>query len=314
MAETTTTTTKAASNRRGNSRLSLYWRRFVRNRPAVAGLVILILLVLFACFGNRFNPCRVLNPMGGGDMIRCTHSDIDFLALSQAPSGNHLFGTNSTGLDVYAIVTHGLQRSLVIAIVVSFVTVLIAAFLGGLAAYLGGKGEKLILGIVNFLLIMPAFLMMAIVASTTGGNWIWLIVVLIIFGWFVEARVIWQLSTSIRERDFVSAARQMGVPGWKVVFRHIVPNIGSLLVINFVLGVVSTVMQETALSYLGFGIKVPDVSLGSALVDGQAAIYTTPWAFIYPVAALSLLTISFGLMADGLRDALDPNSAAGGKA
>ena len=285
---------------RGSSRTLLYGRRFMRNGPAVGGLVFFLALVAFAVFG--------------GKLVPWSYSDIDFSSLGKPPSATHWFGTTQVGTDMFAMVAHGLGRSLIIAITVSALTLLIGAFLGALAAYLGGRPEAVILGIINFLLACPAFLLTAIIAQKTGGNWVMLIGVLTLFGWMVMGRVIWQLSTSIRERDFVSAARFMGVKGHVVVFRHIVPNIGSLLVVQFTLGIVTTVMSETALSFLGFGIKIPDVSLGSLLTAGQTLLMTTPWAFWFPAGALLLLTLSVGFMADGLRDALDPNSAAGGKA
>jgi len=288
-----------ASSRHG-SRMGLYRRRFMRNKPAVAGLVVFFILVLAALFGGR--------------LTHWGYTDIDFFSLTQPPSADHWFGTNGTGLDVYAMTMHGLGRSMVIAITVSFLTLIIAAFLGALAAYLGGLWEKIILGIVNFLLVCPSFLLMAIIAQQTGGNWIWLIVVLTIFGWMGMARVIWQLSTSIREHDFISAARYMGISGPTVVIRHMIPNIGSLLVVQFIVNIVGTVMSETALSFLGFGIKVPDVSLGSLLTAGQSALNVAPWTFFFPAGALTLLTVSVALIGDGLRDALDPNSAAGGRA
>jgi len=286
--------------RRRSGRMRLYLRRFLRNKTAVVGLVVFVLLVLLAIFGKLLTPW--------------TYYSLDFDNFSEPPSALHWFGTTGNGGDMFAQVVHGLGRSLVIGLTVSAGTLLIGAFLGALAAYLGGKPEKVILGFINFLLACPSFLLMAIIALKSGGNWIWLIFVLTLFNWMIMGRVIWQLSTSIREREFVAAARYMGVPGPVVVFRHIVPNIGSLLVVEFVVGVVNAVMSETALSYLGFGILIPDVSLGSLLTSGQSLLYTTPWAFWFPAGALTLLTVSIAFMADGLRDALDPTSAAGGKA
>lgn len=286
--------------RRRGGRMRLYARRFLRNKVAVGGLVVFVLLVLVALFGGFLTPW--------------TYYDLDFGNLGQPPSATHWFGTAQVGSDMYAMVVHGLGRSLVIALSVSAGTLIIGAFLGALAAYLGGRPEKVILGVINFLLACPSFLLMAIIALKTGGNWVWLIFVLTLFNWMIIGRVIWQLSTSIRERDFVAAARYMGIAGPVVVLRHIVPNIGSLLVVEFIVGIVNAVMSETALSYLSFGVKLPDVSLGSLLTAGQSLLRTTPWAFWFPAGALTLLTVSVAVMADGLRDALDPSSAAGGKA
>ena len=290
----------AATEEKSLSKMRLYTRRFLRNRPAVCGLVALIALILFALFGGRFTDWD--------------YKTLDRMSLSQPPSAEHWFGTTSAGADLYAQVVHGLGRSLIIAITVSLATTVIAAFVGSVAAYLGGRPEKVILTIIHFLLIIPSFLLIAIMVSGSGGDWKILIVMLTLFGWMYSARVIWSLAISIREREYVQAARFMGVSGVKTVFRHIIPNIGSLLIIYAVLGVVNAVMSETSLSFLGLGVKLPDVSLGNLLTEGANSIRTTTWVFWFSAGALMLLTISMALIADGLRDALDPNSSAGGQA
>ncbi|HXT42968.1 MAG TPA: ABC transporter permease [Pseudonocardiaceae bacterium] len=282
------------------SRRRLYTRRFLRNRGAVAGLVILALLILFAIAG----------PM----LASYTYTDVDFTNLTSAPSSQHWFGTNGTGNDTFAQTTHGLQRSMIIGVVVSALTTVIAAFVGAAAAYLGGTAEKAILGIVHFLLVVPSFLLLALISQKAGGDWKVLILVLTAIGWVYGARVVWSLATSLREREYVQAARFMGVSSLRIVLRHLIPNIGSLLIVSFTLGVVATVQAETGLSYLGFGVKQPDVSLGSLLGDGAATITSAPWLFYFPATMLTLLTVSMALIGDGLRDALDPMSYSVGRA
>lgn len=285
---------------RRTSRMRLYTRRFFRNKPAVVGLVL---------FG-----CLALSAIFGGFLTTWTYTDMDFLNLSTKPSQDHWFGTNMGGQDIYAQVMHGLGRSLTIAVTVALCSTLIAAFVGAFAAFVGGMAERAILSVIHFLLIVPTFLLLALIANKTSGDWKVLIIVLILFGWMYPARVIWSLSMSVREREYIAAARYMGIPGAAIVGRHMIPNIGSLLILQFTLGVVSTVMTETGLSFLGFGVKIPDVSLGTMLQDGAATIVSQPWAFYFPAGALTILTVSMALISDGLRDALDPNSAAGGKA
>lgn len=285
---------------RGMSKFTLYRKRFLRNKGAVLGLIILGLLVLAAIFG----------PL----TAKYTFDDMDFTALSQPPSADHWFGTNGNGNDLYSQVMHGLGRSLIIAITVSFATTALSGLIGSFAAYWGGWPEKIILSIIHFLLVVPTFLILALLVSSSGGDWKALILALIAFGWMYSSRVIWSLAISIREREYVTASRFMGVSGPKIVVRHIIPNIGSLLIINLTLGVVGTVMSETGLSFLGLGVKLPDVSLGTLLSAGTGTLESTPWLFYFPAGVLTLLTVSMALIADGLRDALDPNSAAGGKA
>lgn len=282
------------------SRRQLYVRRFFRNKGAVVGLVIFGVLVLFS--------------IAGGYLTSFTYSDVDFTALTTAPSADHFFGTNGTGNDTFAQAVHGLQRSMIIAIAVSLFTTIIAAVVGAAAAYFGGTTEKSILGIIHFLLVVPAFLILALVSQSAGGDWRVLILVLTIFGWMLNARVVWSLSTSLREREYVQAARFMGVGSMRIVLRHIIPNIGSLLIITFTLGVVATVQSETALSFIGFGVMLPDVSLGTMLSDGAKTISSAPWLFFFPASLVVMLTVSMALIGDGLRDALDPTSRSGGRA
>jgi peptide/nickel transport system permease protein len=264
------------------------------------GVVIFVLLVLFALFGSMFQ--------------KYDHVELDFLALSDPPSPEHWFGTNNAGNDLYAMVVVGLQRSLLIAVVVATGTTVLSAVIGTAAAYFGGRIERVALFIIHFLMVAPTFLLLAMMSNDSGGDWKVIALVLILVSWFFQARTIWTLSLSLREREYVHAARYMGVPGLRIVMRHLIPNIGSLLVINFTLGVVGAVMAETGLSFLGFGVKLPDVSLGSLIGIGASSISSAPWMFYFPAAALTLLTVSMALVADGLRDALDPTSAAGGRA
>lgn len=275
----------------------LHLRRFLRNRLAVLGVVIFVALVLFSAFGGLFTPYA--------------YSDADFAALTQAPSTAHWFGTNQGGNDIYASAVHGLRRSLVIAVSVSVLTVVVAAVIGSSAAYFGGRTEKATLAVIHFLLVVPSFLILALVSHRLAGDWRVLIVVLTVFGWMSTARVIWSVSTSLRERDFVTAAEFMGVRPLRIILRHIIPNLGSLLIVNLTLGVVATVLSETALSFLGFGVQPPDVSLGTMLADGSGAITSAPWLFAFPAGLVVLLTVSMTFVGDGLRDALDPTSATG---
>ena len=280
-------------------RRRLYLRRLLRNRGAVVGLGILALLILFALFGPLFTPY--------------SHTDVDFANLTSPPAPGHPFGTNAAGNDTYAQAVHGLQRSLVIALAVSLLTTAVAAVVGAAAAYLGGITEKAVLEVVHFLLVVPSFLILALVSQRAHGDWLVLILVLTLFGWMFSARVVWSLTTSLREREYVHAARFMGVGRLRIVLRHLVPNLGSLLVVSFTLGVVAAVQAETALSFLGFGVQQPDVSLGTMLSDGANTVSSAPWLFVVPAALVTLLTVSMALIGDGLRDALDPTSRSGGR-
>lgn len=281
-------------------RRHLYLRRFLRNNMAVVGAVVFLLLVALAVLGPALSPWAYDEP--------------DFLALAMPPSAEHWLGTSASGNDLFAMIVHGLGRSLIIAVSVSVATTAISAVVGTLAALLGGTPEKIILAVIHFLLLVPSFLVIALVVSGKGGDWKLLTLVMIVFGWFYQARVIWSMTISLREREYVRAAHYMGVSTLRIAVRHLIPNIGSLLVVNMTLGVVSAVMSETGLSFLGLGVKIPDVSLGTLLSAGANSLEASPWEFYFPALVLTVLTISMAFISDGLRDALDPNSSAGGQA
>jgi len=283
------------------SKWTLYTRRFMRNKPAVGGVIIFVLLVLFAIIG----------PL----IAKYDHVELDFLNLGTAPSSDHWFGTTPSGNDTFAQVALGLQRSLMIAVTVSIGVTILSALIGTAAAYFGGWTERLILLVIHFMMVVPSFLILSLMSNRSGGDWrVISLIMIFVVGWYFPARVIWTTALSLREREYVHASRYMGVRGMTIVVRHLLPNIGSLLVINFTLGIVNAVMAETGLSFIGFGVKIPDVSLGSLIGSGSNTITSAPWLFYFPAAALTLLTVSMALVADGLRDALDPTSAAGGRA
>lgn len=295
------TDTAAVATTKPMSKWTLYTRRFMRNKPAVAGVIIFVVIVLFAIIG----------PL----VARYDHIELDFLNLGTPPSADHWFGTTASGNDTFAQVAIGLQRSLMIAVSVSVGVTILSAVIGTAAAYFGGWTERVILLVIHFMMVVPSFLILSLMSNKSGGDWrVIALIMIFVVGWYFPARVVWTTALSLREREYVDAARYMGVRGMTIVMRHLIPNIGSLLVINFTLGIVTAVMAETGLSFIGFGVKIPDVSLGSLIGSGSSTITSAPWLFYFPAAALTLLTVSMALIADGLRDALDPTSAAGGRA
>ena len=283
-------------------RMTLYARRFFRRPSAVVGLIILLILIFFAIFGSRFS--------------KWAYDEPDFLSLAQPPSAEHWLGTTVGGSDMYAMVVRGLGRSLSIGILSSIVTTIIAALIGTAVAFFEGWFEKIGMWLLDMLLVIPSFLLIALIvnASTGGSDWLWLTFGLTAFGWIGYARTLRTLTLSLREREYVRAAKFMGVPSFVIILRHLVPNLGSVLIINTVLGVIGAVNSETALSFLGLGIKAPDTSLGTLLNEGQSVIETSPWVLLFPSLILVILTFSVQLIGDGLRDAIDPYSRSTGKA
>ncbi|ANE79667.1 peptide ABC transporter permease [Mycobacterium adipatum] len=276
------------------SRRTLVLRRFLRNRPAVISLAVLILL---------FVSCWVLPPL-----LPYSHTDLDYYALQQPPSTVHWFGTNSIGQDLLAQTLRGMQKSLLIGVAVAFISTLIAATVGAVAGYFGGWRDRALMWLVDLLLVVPSFLLIAIVTPRTreSGSILWLILLLSVFSWMISSRIVRGMTMSLREREFVSAARYMGVPHWRIIVRHILPNVASILIIDTALNVGIAILAETGLSFLGFGVQPPDVSLGTLIADGTRSVTTFPWVFLFPAGVLVLIVLCANLIGDGLRDAIDP--------
>ncbi|MFP1699287.1 ABC transporter permease [Gardnerella vaginalis] len=297
---------KANANSWGNfkrtGKITLYTRRFFRRPSAVVGLVLLVFLILLALFGSKIS--------------KWGYDEPDFTALATPPSAEHWLGTTPGGSDMYAMVVRGLGRSLSIGIVSSISITIIAALVGTAISYFEGWFEQVGMWVLDMLLIVPSFLLIAlIVSSATGGNdWLWLAFGMTSFGWIGYARTLRTLTLSLREREYVRAAKFEGVSSFRIIVRHLVPNLGSVLIINTVLGVIGAINGETALSFLGLGIKAPDTSLGTLLNVGQSSVMTSPWVLLVPSAVLVILTFSVQLIGDGLRDAIDPYSRSVGKA
>ena len=277
------------------SRWSLVLRRFRRRRLAMAGLVVLVFLFLLAFVGPYLG--------------QWTYTDHDFNAFLQGPSLDHWFGTTQTGGDVYALTLRGMQKSLVIGILVALISTGLAALVGSFAGYMGGWIDRSLMWFVDLMLVLPSFLIIAILSPTfRGKTWLVFVVLLAAFLWLVTARIVRGMTISLREREYVLAARYMGVPAHRIIFRHILPNISSLLIVDATINVSAAVISETGLSYFGFGVQPPDVSLGTLIADGTQSATTYPWLFGFAAGILVALVLAVNLVGDGLRDALDPTS------
>jgi peptide/nickel transport system permease protein len=292
--ETATTAKSGVDVAAFASRRTLVLRRFVRNKPAVVSLVVLLAL---------FIGCYVLPPL-----LPYSYSDLDYYALQQPPGTDHWFGTNSLGQDLLAQTLRGMQKSMLIGVCVAFISTIIAATVGSIAGYFGGWRDRALMWIVDLMLVVPSFLLIAIVVQRTKGNIFWLIVLLSAFSWMISSRIVRGMTMSLRDREFVAAARYMGVSNRRVIARHIIPNVASILIIDTALNVGVAVLAETGLSFLGFGVQPPDVSLGTLIADGTKSVTTFPWVFLFPAGVLVLIVLCANLTGDGLRDALDPSA------
>lgn len=293
---TQTNVQKGVSTTQFASRRTLVLRRFFRNEPAVVALILLVAL---------FVVCYALPPL-----LPYNYTHLDYSALQEPPSADHLFGTNSLGQDLLAQTLRGMQKSMLIGICVAFISATIAAAVGSIAGYFGGWRDSVLMFVVDLLLVVPSFILIAIITPRTkqSGTITWLILLLAVFGWMISSRMVRGLTMSLRDREFVQAARYMGVANRRIILRHILPNVASILIIDTALNVGFAILAETGLSFLGFGVQPPDVSLGTLIADGTSSFTTFPWVFLFPAGVLAVILFCANLVGDGLRDALDPGS------
>ena len=277
------------------SRNALVWRRLKRKPNFWVGASITLAIVLFALLGN------IPNIYGVGQQ--------DPYGFNAPPGGQHWFGADAIGVDLYASITAALRKSLMIGFIAAPIATIIAALVGALAGYLGGPVELFHGWLVNLLLTLPIFYVLMIISPLMSSmSWMILVLFIGLFGWMIMSQIVKNQTKSLREREFVLAARFSGVGTFTILTRHIVPNVSSLLIVDATLGVCSAILAETSLSYFGLGIQAPDVSLGTLLQDGTSAAVSRPWLFIFPAAFLVALLTAVSLVGDALRDALDPTS------
>jgi len=279
------------------SRRTLVLRRFLRSRGAVAALALLAVM---------FVGCYALP-----GLLPYSYTDLDYDALLVPPGARHWLGTNALGQDLLAQILRGMQKSMLIGVCVALISTVIAATVGAISGYFGGWRDRVLMWLVDLLLVVPAFILIAIITPRTknSGNIALLVLLLAGFSWMISARMVRGLTMSLREREFIRAARYMGVSSRRIIIDHVVPNVASILIIDTALNVAVAILAETGLSYLGFGIQPPDVSLGTLIADGTASAITFPWVFLFPAGVLITILVCANLAGDGLRDALDPDAA-----
>lgn len=275
------------------SRLRVVFKRFLASTEGRLGFVLLVLMFLLAFVG----------PV----LTHWTYTDKDFTAFLAPPSSDHYWGTLQTGADVYAVTLRGMQKSLIVGLLAAFVGTTLAALVGALGGYYLGWTDRVLSWVTSLMMVLPAFLILAIMSPLfSDGKWVLFVIMLALFLWMVTSRVVRSMTISLKEREFIYAARFMGVPSLSIIFRHIIPNMSSLLIVDATLNVSGAILTETSLSYFGFGIQPPDVSLGSLIADGSKTAIYAPWTFWFCAGLLVITVLAVNLVGDALRDAFDP--------
>jgi ABC-type dipeptide/oligopeptide/nickel transport system permease subunit len=280
---------------------SLVRRRFMQNRLAVAGAITLVILTIYA----------IVVPLLTGDQWTRTN----LFKVDGAPElfderGNLVFavlGYNENGVNLFARLGMATQTSLTIGLAAVVIIVAIGVFVGSIAGYAGGWIDNLLMRFVDIMLSMPAlFIILMLVAFFGGGN-IWVVIIAIgLTGWTTAARLVRAEFLSLREVDYVQAARALGASPQRIIVRHMLPPAMAPIVVAAMLGIADSVVVEAALSFLGFGIGRESASLGTMLNNAQTYFFSGPLKVLYPGMVLILIVLSASFLGDGFRDALDP--------
>jgi peptide/nickel transport system permease protein len=279
--------------------LSYYvWRRLRKDRAAVVGALICLLLVMVALLAPWLAP----HPPNLGYL-----EGLSDQGGPVAPNRTFLLGTDSLGRDLLSRLIWGAQVSLFVGVLGNGLSVIIAILMGATAAFLGGKMETIIMRFTDVMMAFPMLLLAIALSAVLRPGVDVLIIVIAAVYWVYLARIIHGRVLSLKEMDFVLAARSLGASQWRILSRHILPHLVSEAVIYASLGVASTVLLEAELSYLGLGIRLPTASWGGMIAEGQAYYRSAPWLILSPGVMLMLTVLGFNLMGDGLRDALDPH-------
>lgn len=269
-------------------------RRFIHNRAAVSSLVVLLLIALFVTFA----------PM----LSEFTYYDADFGMMSAAPEteSGHYFGTDSSGRDLLVRVAIGGRISLMVGIAAALVAVVVGTLYGSLAGYIGGKTDSVMMRLLEILNSFPFMFFVILLVTFFGQNILLIFVAIGMVSWLDMARIVRGQTLSLKRKEFIEAAQVGGVSTFKIVVRHIVPNVLGVVVVYASLLVPGMILFESFLSFLGLGTQEPLSSWGALLSDGANSMEVSPWLLLFPAAFLVVTLFCFNFIGDGLRDALDP--------
>ncbi len=272
--------------------LNDFTTRLAKNKMAMGGLFIVILLFVVALSANWIAPY----PPGG----------IDTSQILLPPSSNHWLGTDTLGRDVLSRIIHGSGVSLSVGFVAVGISTLIGVILGALSGYYSGIVDRLIMRFVDIMLCFPSFFLILAVIAFIGPS-IWNIMVVIgVTSWMGVTRLVRAEFLTIRERDFVKAAISQGAGDLRIIFLHILPNAMAPILVAATLGVASAVLIESGLSFLGIGVQPPDPSWGNMLTEGKDTIEIAWWLSLFPGLAILITVMGYNLLGEGIRDTLDP--------
>ena len=306
----------------GLSQGQIVRRRFFRHRGALVSMVVLAFIIItafssvglsFSFFGIdvrtpgwwQWNWTQIPDPQNGGAPTLSLVPE--FLGGEGIRFGDHPFGQDEVGRDIFAVVMRGTQQSIVIMVVVGVIAVSIGTVIGAVSGFFRGWRDSVLMRFTDIIITIPVIVVGAVVGKAVGNQGaLALAIVLGLFAWTGLARLVRAEVLSLREREFVDAARVAGASNRRIIFKHILPNAIGVIIVNATLLMAAAILLETALSFLGFGVQSPDTSLGKIISDNQAAFATRPWLFWWPGVFIIAIALCINFIGDGLRDAFDP--------
>jgi peptide/nickel transport system permease protein len=277
----------------------LAWRRFRRHKLAIVSSVVLLVLALLVILADAISKYNF-------------HEQI-FADTLQSPNAKHWFGTDYLGRDQFIRVMDGGRISLLVGLTVALSAGTIGAVVGGLAGYYGGWLDNVLMRVTDLFLSIPFLVVLIIASKLLGGSTFDVVLLLSLVYWMYPARIIRGVFLSLKEKEFVEAARASGASNKRIIFYHIMPNVMGPIVVNVTLLVAAAILTESALSFLGFGIQPPTPTWGNLLNDSQSYMLLAPYLVWFPGLMILVTVLAVNFVGDGLRDALDPHQKLGAK-
>jgi len=265
---------------------------FKKNPLAMTGVVVILIIALAAIFAPLICPYDPYTQ--------------DLRNALAKPSAEHILGTDTYGRDLFTRIVYGARISLIIGLIPSIIAIIIGTVMGLMAGFLGKTADFIIMRIADIVLSFPSLLLAMVIMYTLGPSLLNLFIALSIINWGMTARTVRAQTLQLREKEFVEAARSVGVKNWTIMFRHILPNCIPSLIVIFTLDIPSAIMSEASLSFLGVGAKPPEASWGLMVSENRDNLTKAPWVALFPGIAIMLLVLAFNFVGDAMRDALDP--------
>ncbi|EKO3893380.1 oligopeptide ABC transporter permease OppC [Vibrio metschnikovii] len=266
--------------------------RFTRNKAAMASLCILCFITLLVVFG----------PM----LANFSYDETDWYAMHAAPSATHWFGTDALGRDLFVRTLIGGRISLMVGIMGAFVAVLIGTLYGAASGFIGGRTDRVMMRVLEILYAIPFMFLVIVLVTFFGRNIVLIFVAIGAIAWLDMARIVRGQTLSLRSKEFIEAAHVCGVSQWRIITRHIVPNVLGIVAVYSTLLIPSMILTESFLSFLGLGVQEPMTSWGALLQEGANTMEVAIWQLIFPATFMIVTLFCFNYVGDGLRDALDP--------